>query len=357
MTPKTILILAGATVLALVLALGLSGPNGRTSGEQDEPLVPGLREVVNEVDAVDILGPDGEFVVRLRRDEARWRVPEKDNFEADFERVQGLLRDLATGRRADERTSNPEWYARLGVQDVGEPEASGVRIDFPDSELPSLIVGQADSTEQGRFVRLADQARTWLSDGDLEVPTDRIEWLERSVMDIPATELTRVTVRHPDGETIELRPAGDQTQDWVVFNVPDGREAAPMWELRPLANGLANLRLDDVRRHDAVPDDAIGALFVTRDGLNFVASLFQDDLGAGSESGGGWVHFSVSAEVTASEDGELSEEAARISADAAAVNERLSPWQYRLPERKFDSLTKRLEDVLAEVESDDEEES
>lgn len=346
MNTRTLLILAGITVLALGLALALSGPGSAPDPGEGEALVPGLREVVNDVDAMDVIGSDGEAVVRLRRDDARWRVPAKDGFEADFERVQGLLRDLATAERADERTSNPDWYGRLGVQGVGEPESSGVRIDFPDADLPSLIIGEIDSSEQGRFVRLADQARTWLSDRDFEVPTEPVEWLEKSVMDIPATELASVTVRHPDGDTIQLRPAGEETQDWVVFNVPEGREAAPMWELRPLANGLANLNLEDVRRHDTVPDDAVRALFVTGDGLNFVASLFEDDEG-------GWVHFSVSAEVAASEGEELSDEAARISADAAAVNERLNVWQYRLSERKFGSLTLRLEDVLAEVEVDD----
>jgi hypothetical protein len=346
MTTRTLLTLAAITVLVLVLALALSGPGGAPAEGEGQPLVPGLREVVNDIGAVDVVGANGQTVVRLRRDEARWRVPDKDGFEADFERVQGLLRDLATGVRADERTSNPDWYARLGVQDVGEPDANGVRIDFPDTELPSLIVGRVDSSEQGRFVRLADQPRTWLSDRDLEVPSDPIEWLERSIMDIPGTELAEVTVRHSDGDTIRLRPAGEEGRDWVVFNVPAGREAAPMWELRPLANGLANLRLEDVRRHDAVPENAVRALFVTRDGLNFVASLFEDE-------DGGWVHFTVSAEVTASEDEELSDEAAQISADAAAVDERLNGWQYRLPERKFDTLTQRLEDVLVEPDAEE----
>jgi len=353
MNPRTIAILAAATLLALLLALALPGPGDAPSDGQGEALVPGLRDIVNEVDAIDVLGPDGGFVVRLRRDEARWRVPEKDNYEADFERVQRLLRDLATGQRADERTSNPDWYARLGVQAIGEPDSVGVRLDFPGSELPSLIIGQLDSTERGRFVRLADQARTWLSDRDIEVPTDSIEWLERAIMDIPATELAQVTVLHPDGDTVQLRPAGEETDDWVVFNVPEGREAAPMWELRPLTNGLANLQLEDVRRHDALPEDAVRALFVTNDGLNFVATLFEDEgEDASGDDEGGWVHFSVSAEVAASEGQELSDEAARISADAAAVNERLAPWQFRLPERKFDSLTKRLEDVLAELEEE-----
>ena len=350
MNPKAILVLAACTILALVLALSLSGTGSAPADDQAQPLVPGLRDVVNDVDAVNIVGSDGQPVVHLRRDDERWRVPEKDNYEADFERVQGLLRDLATGYRADERTANPDWYARLGVQDVGEPDATSLRIDFPESELPSLIVGQVDSSEQGRFVRLADQARTWLADRDLDLPTAAVDWLERSVMDIPATELAEVTLRHPDGDTVQLRPAGEETQDWVLLNVPEDREAAPMWELRPVANGLANLRLEDVRRHESLPDEAIRALFVTRDGLNFVATLFEDDAG-------GWVHFTVSAEVVASEGDELSDEAARISADAAAVDARLSPWQFRLPERKFEYLTRRLEDLLTEPEAEAEEAS
>ena len=191
------------------------------------------------------------------RDDSRWRVIQKDNYEADFALVHDLLRDLASGLRAEPRTSNPEWYGRLGVAGIDEPEAGGVEVSFPESDLPGLIIGAAGPVEGTRFVRLDGESQAWLSDRDLDVAAEALGWLERSIMDIPASELSEVTLRHADGEIVQLRPAGEEGSDWVLMNVPDGREAEPMLALATLSpTPLAGLQLDDVRRHDQVPEDA-----------------------------------------------------------------------------------------------------
>jgi len=337
--------LALLTVVVLLSALYLTRPaSNAVNDETDLPLVPGLRDAINDVARIEIRSASSE-PVSLVRDDSRWRVIQKDNYEADFALVHDLLRDLASGLRAEPRTSNPEWYGRLGVAGIDEPEAGGVEVSFPESDLPELIIGLAGPVEGTRFVRLDGESQAWLSDRDLDVAAEALGWLERSIMDIPASELSEVTLRHADGEIVQLRPAGEEGSDWVLMNVPDGREAEPMWRLRPVANALAGLQLDDVRRHDQVPEDAARALFVTRDGLNFVASLFEDEQG-------GWVHFSVTAEVQATEDDTLSDEDAASSADAGAVDARLSPWQFRLPQEKFDQMTRRLEDLLVDPETE-----
>jgi hypothetical protein len=337
---RGILILGVLTLVVLTLALLLVAPRGQDRSGDVQPLVPGLHEIVNEIDAIDITAADGSILASLRRDRERWRVRERSDYEADFELVHDLLRDLATGRRVDERTSNPDWYSRLGVVDMGEEGASGVKVSFPGRELPAIIVGHQDSQQQGQFVRLAGDDQTWLSDRVVNLPGSTVDFLVRAIMDIPASELAEVTLRHSDGNTVRLRSTlEDGGDDWVLLNVPDGRQAKSMWRLREVANALANLNLQDVRAHDSIPTDAVRALYVTRDGLNFVASLFRDEQGS-------WVHFSVSAEseaVTADNDeGEVSE----IAIDAAAVDGRLSPWQFRISERKFETMTHRQEDLL-----------
>lgn len=337
MSPRGILILGVLTLVTLTLALILGRPTGPVDTVDSEPLVPGLREMVNDIDAIVVTAADGVALASLQRDRERWLVAEKDGYEADFELVQGLLRELASGRRLEARTSNEAWHARLGVADLGVEDSAGLHLSFPGSDLPTLIIGNLDPTETGRFVRLLGDPQAWLSDRRLDIPTSALRWLQRAVMDIPARELAEVTLRHADGDTVILRAASEDGDDWVLMNVPDGRQAAEMWQLRPVANGLANVDLDGVRRHDQVPDEAVRALYVTRDGLNFVASLFEDDDGR-------WVHFSVSAEVQAEADGET--ELPSIVADAAAVDARLSGWQFRLPQRKYENMTRRLEDLL-----------
>jgi len=341
MNPKLVVALGFLALIMLTLALMIGRELSTSDQPLDEPLVPGLRDQVNDIEAIDVVGPDGETVVTLRREKERWRVQEKSGFEADFRLIHDLLRDLAEARRADERTSNPEWYPRLGVADPGVAGSEGMLVRFPDTDIPEVIIGTPDPAGIGRFARLVGEERTWLIDRAPEVPGSVLEWLEGAIMDIPASELAEITIRHPDGDTVRLRPVGDDSGQWVLLGVPEGREAVSGWEIRPVASSLAALSMRDVRPNEALPDDAVRALFRTVDGLNFVASLFEDDEGH-------WVNFSVSAETAAMADEDMDDEATELAIDAAAVDGRLSPWQFAIPEDRYDEMTSRLEDLLAE---------
>lgn len=340
MSQRSIVLLGVVTLAVLLIALLWTGPRPVSDPEEAALLLPGLREQVNELTALDVTGADGERIAALRRGPDRWFVANRDEYEADFRRIHDLLRELAAARLAEPRTALPEWYPRLGLADIGTPEASGIQLEFPGTAFPAVILGYQESATGGRYVRVAGESQTWLADRPLEVPDRTVGWLERSVMDIPASELESVTIVHADGDRIRLRPADDEGDQWVLLDVPEGREAGPRWEIRPVANGLANVVLEDVRRHDGIiPEDAVRALYVTRDGLNFVVSVFADDAGR-------WAHFSVTAEIEAGDEIDSEAGRERLLADAAAVDARLSPWQYALGRNKYEVLTRRQEDLL-----------
>ena len=364
--------LAAAVVVALGLVMLLAEDRGEPV-VGGGPLLPGLAEQVNAIDAVDVVAPGGATAVQLRRDDERWQVVERDGFEAEFRQVVGLLRTLAEAERAEPRTDNPAWYARLGVADIGAADATGRRIDFPGTELPSLIVGQVDPTDSGSYVRIAGDAQAWLADRVLELVADPVSWLEPGIMDIAGEDLEAVTVVHPDGETVELEKLGEQG-DWVLRNVPEGRSAGPAWKRDALANGIRGLSLDDVRRFDPPhPDDAVTTELLTTDGLRFTARTWREGEGDRETA---WVHFTVAdagdAAIEPSDGREAPAEspedtnataieaaaattgaAAERLASAVAVDSRLSPWAYAVPVRRADDLTPRLEDLLEPVDEEE----
>lgn len=384
-----VLALAALFGLSLIWLLNQPVPDDEMAG--GDLMLPALNASVNQIQAFDIVAPGGAVAVSLRRvgdvdqpDSMRWRVVQRDGYEADFARVFSLLRDLADVQQAEPRTANSEWHARLGLQEMGQSEASGRRLDFPLNEVPSILFGQVDPTGQGSYARLQNNDQSWLLDRVIELPIDPVRWLEPGIMDIPSSDISEVIVRHADGEIVHVQNAGTEQDDFVLLDVPEDREAGPAFRRTALANGLRGLNLEDVRAFDPslVPESATRAMFTTEDGLDFVVTLFAE--GAENESidseapagSAWWVHFSVSAAsepdmdpaMTADEDPASSALAADAPADnaaanvsddsaseaeanerlvnAVAVDARLSPWLFRISERKYNEMSVRMDDLL-----------
>ena len=74
------------------------------------------------------------------------------------------------------------------------------------------------------------------------------------------------------------------------------------------------------------------------------AGLYQTTVGSGVETPGD------SAEGDSTPEGAAEESSTR----ARAINQRVSGWAYRIPQYKFDSMNKRLEDLLLAVKDTDE---
>ncbi|MFU8877654.1 MAG: hypothetical protein ACNA7E_05900, partial [Wenzhouxiangellaceae bacterium] len=136
MKKNRIFILLALTVAAAILVVVLGDRPAQRPDDAGALLLPALADVVNEVDAIDIVAPGGQVSVSLRRDKQRWRVGQRDGYEADFARVLQFLRDLAEVRMAEPRTANPDWYARIGVADIDADDASGRQINFPAQPTP-----------------------------------------------------------------------------------------------------------------------------------------------------------------------------------------------------------------------------
>lgn len=348
MSARILAALGAGAVIALALVLLMTDRSETTSvGSVDRLLLPGLEAVVNDIDALEVVGSDGEVVASLHRDRERWRMREMHDYEADFNRIHELLRDLARARRVEAKTDNPEWYGRLGVAPPGEGEGAGTVLRFPGSDLPGVIVGGRDPAEIGRFVRLEDGDRAWLIGQNLELPAERLEWLQSAVMDIPAADISEVSVRHPDGDTVELRPGDEEGRVWVMLDPPAGREVQPGWRLRQTASVLAGLTLEDLRPADSVsvPSDAVETVFRTRDGIVFSARSWSDEQG-------NWLHFRVSEGESreSSQGGEAGDasdgQASERELDIVAVDGRLSPWQFAVSQERFEQFRPTTESLL-----------
>lgn len=327
-------LLAALAILAVVAGVVLKGE--RTGSRDQGLLLPGLKEQLNDIQRIVVTGPGNTPIATLVRGANSWTVVERNNYPADVGRIRRNLLALAEGRIVEEKTSNPDYYERLGVQDMGSASAGGVQLTLTGGKDPvSVIIGLAPpgSSDQA-YVRRAGEPTSWLIARQFDPGKTGGEWLDRSLTDIPAERIQSVTIDHPGIETLRISQAPkagkEGTTEFLVADVPAGRELSYPGVGNGVAGVLADLQLEDAQTREALGDNPgkpVVARFVTTDGLTVETSAWR-------LADGPRFTFSASGEGAAGK-------------EAAALNARLGGWVYTLPSYKTEQLTSRLQELLA----------
>ncbi len=271
-------------LLAIAAAVALAGGFWATSVREPvaasgiaAPLVPGLEEKINEVAAIRVYSVAEDPAVTISRSDTAWLVEQKDGYRADHGQVRKLLLALADARLLEEKTSNPAYYPRIGVQDVAEGGNIGIELDGMAS--PRLIVGNSESFRDAFYTRRASEATSWLASGDIVAQADPMQWLDREVIDLPAAQVAEVEVVHADGETLRLVKDTFGQPDFDVAGLPDDAELERANVANPIGSALASLRFDDVASEAnlALPERTARVTWRTFDGLVVTADVSNVD--------------------------------------------------------------------------------
>lgn len=340
-------------MLTLVVAgvvLLVPGKTGKESIIEETRILPELEAQVNDIGWLRIISAGDVSVATLRREEEGWIVEEATGYRADWDRLRQLLSGLSQAEIIEAKTSNPEYYPRLSVEDVSSATAGGLKIEFSaDSGLPALIAGKTAKGRDGQYVRLVDSAASALLDRDLGISGDRSDWLDKAIIDIADAEVVEVTINHPDGDAVRISKISADDENFDLQDIPEGREVRTEWTVNAPANALAALSLDDV-----VPDsrldwsEPVRFSLLTADGLHIEVDLMaiagQD---AGEPADEHWMRLTAGLYTTALESGEGQAATAPETAERAEIiNGRVAGWAYKIPKYKFDSMVKRMEDLL-----------
>jgi hypothetical protein len=312
------------TFLVAAAVLMVPGKTGRESGIEKTVFLPGAAAQVNDIGWLRLTGAGGLVAATLKREGSAWQVEEASGYPADWGRVKSLLSDLSQAEIIETKTANPEYYARLGVEDVQSPEAGGVMIEFsPESGLPAVIIGKSAQGREGRYARVRDARASALIDRNLDA----------------GGELA-------DGSIRAFKTSADD-ENFALQDIPEGREIKSDWSVDALAGALAALTLDGV-----APDTTLGwgnasrYSLVTADGLLLEAELLKDE----AEGEEHWIRLQAGLYTTALESG-VEAEGEGPGDRAETINDRVSGWAYRIPGYKFEAMAKRMDDLLKPVES------
>lgn len=354
MNRRTFLILVIAVIVLGTLVIG-----GRERGDNgaDRQLMPGLNENINDINSLTLTSADGS-VTTLQRGTTRWTVAERGDYPADIGRIRRNLIALADARIIEEKTADPARYATLGVADITDDDATGIElaIDGPDGPQ-RIIVGKTGVRGDNAYVRRPGEAVSLLVSASPDLGAGPADWLARSLIDVPARDVFRVTTTHPDGETVRIEKNDPDADAFTLADMPEDAELAYAGVTGSIGAVLTGLELDDVTplttAVDLAADEPVVTRFETFDGRVVTAHVF-----AGNADEPAGVTFDVLYDAAlagrfmpptndpASAPDTEADTTETAAARAADLDRRLDGWLFILPDYKLEQLTRRRADLL-----------
>lgn len=281
----------------------------------------------------------GKTIAIARKPDGEWGLADRGFYPVVPVKLREMLTGLTELRLAEERTSDPTQFARLGLDDPAKPDSTATQLrvlDAAGKPIADLITGHRRTRTQGGgpgavtdsiYIRRPGEIRTWLADGRLAVDADASLWLDRDVMNIPLAKVARLEVKR-DNETLVLK--GDGTK--MELAEPAGVENLDSYKLEETGRALESLTLLDVREAKDTPNGSLGTqigtgTYTTTDGIVVAATLFKDGEAI-------WARFAVS--------GGNTDEA---KAEAARIGKRVAGWAYQVGAWKEKGITPLLADL------------
>ena len=343
MSPRTFLIWFGVTVVTVVLAVivGLGKETATFDLVKREPVFEDLRENPDAPAKVEVKSRFGEFT--LVRNAGGWVAPDRNDYPVQEADVRRLIVSLTDMRYVERKTSNPERFARLEVQDIDGELADSAYVKVSNAAgdtLAKLIVGRPSArffggNSSGTYIRFPGTNETWLVSSVTNVQTRLVPWLDREIVKVPANTVARISIGAGEGSYELSRPDADSP--FVVTGAPEGRELDQA-QVRAVTRALADVELEDVKlRSDfALPEGAQEAEVVTFDGLAVRLRVAREDRK-------NWAVFE--AEYLGQVD-DKSDAAKAVREAADKINARVGDWIYWIPSNVFTNFTLPVEDLL-----------
>ncbi len=275
MKPRNLLILLILTILLGALAYHRNLRERTPAAHpvrSGEAVFPELD--INRIAAVTITG--NLATTTLHRVDGRWRVAEKHDYHADYQRLRDLLTriaDLTIGRPLlVDDTIRRELQLLPPTADDADRTA-GTHITMADSQTQSLAAlvigkpfrGDRDRSRnavsfqwqgaEGRYIQTDAGTAFLVSEPFAALRTMPDDWIDRRFLDIPTDTLVAMQWRRTGRDPIQLMRE-EPDQPWQLRDAEDDVGTPPDTErIGEILATLRNLRFDDIVDPDLTPDE------------------------------------------------------------------------------------------------------
>ena len=357
------IIVTALTLIVVIAAVIVSQQRAPQTSMEKTRLFPELTGKINDVSELVI--HDGQTTLTVHRVSGKWSIAEADDYPALVDKVKQTVLAVSDLQVVAEKTSNPDLYKRLGVEDPDSLGATShlLTLTADGDELATLIAGEtrrskSASSAPGLYVRIPGQQQALLVEGRLTVSTDIIQWIKRDIINIEGDRVNRVHIQPADRPEAILKKDGP-ADDLVLQNIPEGKEQQSEYLVSRMATVLENIFVDGVRKEDSIDSTRPDAIIdvTTFDGLTANVRVMK----SGEHT---YALFSFAAETdrTAGADGadegagdnEAEEEEVEVTPDqeAETLNKLVQGWAYQLSTSKAELFNQSLSDLIRDPETE-----
>ncbi len=370
---KTLVLLALITI-AVIIGVIVQNEEVRTGGTGSDvvgqPLFPALAEKLNDIDSVTITSTNEIFT--LTRGDQGWTIAEKADFPVDTAKLRQLLVGVAELKILEPKTSNPQLYKKLGLQDPTEQDAEStlVKLNAGDTNtIASIVLGKQRPSKANPgitefYVRKPETAETWLVEGRLQLHKTARSVLDQQLLNLESNRIKQVTIAQPDGEQLVIRKETKDATDFTIVEPDSEKDVKSAFEVNNIANTLAKLSLDDVvalSDVDFSQNKGFTAELSTFEGLTVSLNTVQSNDETFATLSARVIEEEPADQEAIVEDNQESPttptdepDAEDIRTEAATLNKRLGNWAFKIAPFHINSINKRAADLYTDEEDNGE---
>ncbi len=341
---RLLILVAVAACFIAAAAVVIGNQNSKVAADSGtmEPVAPGLSQKINEIRRLNV--STGKAKTDITRSEGEsWRIDQLSGYPADVQKIRQFLYKLGASKKAEKKTADPELFYHIALDDASSVRVQGFAADGGDPVFDTMI-GTYDATFHGTFVRTHGENQSWLASERIEVNAEPLFWVNDVILNVERSRIWKLELLHEGEPKVEItrdRPAGD----FVLQNIPQGKELKGTYDIYTIATALEGMQLSNVAKAQTLPDPVkTTAKFQTIDGLEITVAIAP-----GAAPGTHWAKVSArfvpEAVMNTEEAKKIGKPEEDVKKEALAITERTKDWIYILGEFPYGLMTRTMEDV------------
>jgi hypothetical protein len=209
-----------------------------------------LAEQANQIRQIRLSNHQGLLLdAGLQQD--RWvanGVLQVGTYPLEHNKLTQLVQSLMQASLYQAKTAKPENYVRLGLQDIDAQDSQAILVELiaNDTSWAVLVGSKAPSGEN--YIRLPQQAQSWLLDQQVVLPLDANEWLKQPILDIATQDIGKLSRIDSKRWNIEL--SDSEAGGYALSPMPKDRGLKYDSILHSTVAALTTLNFDQIQPQD-----------------------------------------------------------------------------------------------------------